>query len=249
MRTPKTREGVFFDVPSWLWLLMKSVMSRFNPMDYQLARHQMVDRQLRPRGIKDQRVLEAMGKVPRHLFVAEALACQAYGDHPLPIGELQTISQPFIVAEMTQALELTGSERVLEIGSGSGYQTAILAELCSRVYTVERLRPLMTKAKELLDSLGYRNIVYRVSDGTMGWPEQAPFDAIIVTAGSPDVPVPLLEQLATFGRLVIPVGRTRLTQNLLKITKDSTGRAIRSDLGGCRFVDLVGQYGWPDEEK
>ena len=212
---------------------------------YRYARRQMVERQIRARGIRDQRTLEALETVPRHMFVEEALAHQAYADHALPIGEQQTISQPYIVAQMTEALELTGSERVLEIGTGSGYQTAILAELCFRVYSVERIGALMLRARRLLEDLGYLNVVFRVFDGTCGWPEQGPFEAIIVTAGSPDVPEPLIEQLAPGGRMVVPVGSNRSSQALLQLVKDENGRIAKTNLGGCRFVDLIGQFGWP----
>jgi protein-L-isoaspartate(D-aspartate) O-methyltransferase len=223
-------------------------MRKLGQTDFHLPRKQMVERQLVSRGIKDPLVLEAMSKVPRHLFVDEALAYRAYGDCPLPIGEQQTISQPHIVAQMTEALELKGHERILEIGTGSAYQAAILAEIGYRVYTIERLRPLMIRARQLLEQLGYRNVIVRFSDGTWGWPEQAPFDAIIVTAGSPDIPSPLIEQLGPRGKMVVPVGKTKQSQDLIKITKDATGRVTKSSLGGCRFVDLVGQYGWTPEE-
>lgn len=216
--------------------------------EYHLARQQMIDRQLIARGIKDQAVLDAMNKVPRHLFVEEALAHRAYGDHPLPIGEQQTISQPFIVAQMTEALELKPRDRVLEIGTGSGYQAAILAELCYRVYTIERIRSLMVKTRQLLEGLGYRNILFRLNDGTCGWEEQSPYDAIIVTAGAPDIPEPLLQQLAPEGRMVLPVGQNRSAQTLLKIKKDKSGRITRTNLGGCRFVDLVGKHGWLEND-
>lgn len=212
--------------------------------DYRLARERMVKTQLIPRGIRDQRVLDAMMKVPRHLFVEEALRGEAYNDHPLPIGHKQTISQPYIVALMTQALELKGNEHTLEIGTGSGYQTAILAELCEKVYTIERIRPLLEKARKRLWDLGYTNILFKAFDGTLGWEEYAPFDAIIVTAGAPRVPQPLLDQLAEGGRLVIPVGG-KFSQDLIKITKKN-GNIIQKDLGGCRFVDLIGIYGWKD---
>jgi protein-L-isoaspartate(D-aspartate) O-methyltransferase len=177
--------------------------------------------------------------------VGEALQDQAYGDFPLPIGEGQTISQPYIVADMTQALELTSDDRVLEIGTGSGYQTAILAELAYRVYTIERVRSLFIKARKILDQLKYYNVVAKCSDGTLGWQEESPFDAIIVTAGAPVVPDPLVDQLEPGGRLVIPVGG-RLSQSLLKIVKHEDG--IReTNLGGCRFVKLVGDHGWKEE--
>ncbi|MFZ0135140.1 MAG: protein-L-isoaspartate(D-aspartate) O-methyltransferase [Desulfobacterales bacterium] len=207
-------------------------------------REEMVRRQIETRGISDQRVLAAMGKVPRHLFVSEALRDQAYGDFPLPIGDQQTISQPYIVAEMTQALELSKNDRVLEIGTGSGYQAAILAEIAYRVYTIERLHSLLIKARRLFDQLRYHNIITRFGDGTVGWPEESPFDAIIVTAGAPRIPESLIAQLAENGRLVVPVGDQH-TQELVKIIKDRTG-IHRRDLGGCRFVKLVGENGWSD---
>lgn len=212
--------------------------------EFATARNRMVESQLISRGIKDPRVLEAMRKVPRHRFVDEALASQAYSDHPLSIGEKQTISQPYMVALMTEALELKGDERVLEIGTGSGYQAAILAELAAKVYSIERLRSLYIKARRTLDELGYLNIVLKVGDGTGGWKEEAPFDGIIVTAGSPEVPQPLVDQLAMGGRLVIPVG-DRYSQDLLKIARVKEG-ITRTNLGGCRFVNLVGHYGWQD---
>jgi len=215
-------------------------------MDFKKARERMVKEQLIPRGIKDPRVLEAMRKVPRHLFVDEALQNQAYSDRPLLIGEKQTISQPYMVALMTEALELKGDEKVLEIGTGSGYQTAILAELAEKVYSIERLRSLSQKARKILDKLQYFNVVLKVGDGTLGWPEYAPFDAIIVTAGAPKVPEPLIEQLAEGGRLVIPVGDS-YTQELLKIVKTPEG-IEKKGLTICRFVDLIGKYGWKESK-
>lgn len=212
--------------------------------DYRLARERMVKNQLVPRGIKDQGVLRVMGKIQRHLFVEEALAGEAYNDHPLPIGHKQTISQPYIVALMTQALELTGQEKTLEIGTGSGYQTAILAELSETVYTVERIRPLLEKSRELLEKLGYTNIRFKAFDGTLGWKEHAPFDAIMVTAGAPKIPQPLLDQLTDGGRMVIPIGN-KYSQDLIKLTKrKDTYR--EENLGGCRFVDLIGVHGWKE---
>jgi len=202
----------------------------------------MLKKQMEARGITDKKVLAAMGKVPRQLFVSEALMDQAYGDFPLPIGEQQTISQPYIVAEMTQALELTGDDRVLELGTGSGYQAAVLAEIAFRVYTIERINSLFIKSRGLFDDLNYHNIVTRYSDGTSGWAEEGPFDAIIVTAGAPEVPEILIEQLAEGGRMVLPVGSQNL-QNLLKIYKHK-GKIHTTNLGGCRFVKLVGEYGW-----
>lgn len=212
---------------------------------FRKQRMRMVESQIRARGIKDPRVLKAMETVPRHLFVDEALWDQAYNDNPLPIDERQTISQPYIVALMTEALELTGKEKVLEIGTGSGYQTAILAELADRVFSIERIASLANGARKLLDALHYYNVAIRVGDGTYGWREEAPFDGIIVTAGAPRVPRTLLEQLAVGGRMVIPVG-DRYSQILLKLTRQSEdlNDIKKEDLGGCRFVDLIGDHGW-----
>jgi len=212
--------------------------------DYHLARRKMVEQQLRARGIRDERVLEAMGKVPRHAFIEQALLHEAYSDHPLPIGEQQTISQPYIVALMTEALQLTGEENVLEIGTGSGYQTAILAELSYRVFTIERIRSLLTRSRQIIEALNYHNVRYKLGDGSLGWAEEGPFDAIIVTAGAPEIPQPLIDQLAVFGRLVIPVGESRGSQSLFRLVKTKNGSLTRSNLGGCRFVDLVGEHGW-----
>jgi protein-L-isoaspartate(D-aspartate) O-methyltransferase len=212
---------------------------------FQKQRIKMVDGQLRARGIADQRVLKAMEKIPRHLFVDEGLVDQAYNDNPLPIDRQQTISQPYIVALMSEAMGLTGKEKVLEIGAGSGYQTAILAELAERVFTIERIAALATRARKVLESLNYYNVAVRVGDGTYGWREESPFSAIMVTAGAPRIPKLLIEQLVVGGRLVIPVGN-RNTQVLLKLTRLSQdpGDLKQEDLGGCRFVDLIGEYGW-----
>ena len=212
--------------------------------DYRLAREKMVKNQIIPRGVTDPGVLEAMGKIQRHLFVEEALIGEAYNDHPLPVGYKQTISQPYIVALMTEALELTGKEKTLEIGTGSGYQTAILAEVSKTVYTIERIEPLLEKSKMLLKSLGYTNIFFKAFDGTLGWDEFAPYDAIIVTAGAPKIPQPLLDQLAEGGRLVIPIGN-RYGQDLIKVTRMKNVFKERN-LGGCRFVDLIGAHGWEE---
>jgi len=190
-------------------------------MKFERLREEMVRTQIEARGITDQNVLSAIRKVPRHLFVSEALMDQAYGDFPLPIGEQQTISQPYIVAEMTQALELKKNDRVLELGTGSGYQAAILAEIVYRVYTIERINALFIKTRKLFDKLQYYNIITRYSDGTSGWVEESPFDAIIVTAGAPSMPETLINQLAIGGRLVIPIG-DRYSQDLMKITKKRT---------------------------
>ncbi len=213
-------------------------------LDYRVARERMVKNQLVPRGIKDPRILEVMRKVPRDRFVEEALVAEAYNDHPLPIGHKQTISQPYIVAFMTEALELTNREKTLEVGTGSGYQTAILAELSKRVYTIERIRALMVSARKLLAELGYNNIMFKAFDGTIGWKQYEPYDAIMVTAGAPKIPEPLLDQLVDGGRMVIPVGN-RVSQELIKVTKKKGGH-IQENLGGCRFVDLVGIHGWKE---
>ena len=205
----------------------------------------MVDVQIRARGISDQRLLKAIEKIPRHLFVDEGLIDQAYNDNPLPIDRQQTISQPYIVALMTEAMELTGREKVLEIGTGSGYQTALLAELAERVFSIERIAVLAAGARRVLDALHYYNVAIRVGDGTYGWREESPFDAILVTAGAPSIPKILIEQLTIGGRLVIPVG-SRHSQALLKLTRlsEDPEDVKREDLGGCRFVDLIGEHGW-----
>jgi len=203
-----------------------------------------VRNQIEARGIKDPRVLAAFRQVPRHLFVSEALRDQAYGDYPLPIGEQQTISQPYIVAEMTQALELGEGDRVLEIGTGSGYQAAILAQLVYRVYTIERKRSLYLQTRRLFDQLNYHNIVTRYADGTKGWPSESPFDAVVVTAGAPAIPEVLIDQLIEGGRLVVPVGNQH-AQELVKIYRDKDN-IRQTNLGGCRFVKLVGEHGWKE---
>ena len=206
------------------------------------ARERMVQEQLMARGITDQRLLAAMMEVPRHLFVDDAMRARAYGDHPLPIAAGQTISQPYIVAYMTQVLQLQGHEKVLEIGTGSGYQAAILSRLCEKVYTVERVNTLLAGARKIFDTLRYYNIVAKLDDGTLGWPEFGPYDAIIVTAGGPEIPTPLIEQLADPGRLVIPVGDQDV-QELHLVTK-ANGETFIDHLVSVRFVDLIGEHGW-----
>ncbi|NLB05407.1 MAG: protein-L-isoaspartate(D-aspartate) O-methyltransferase [Desulfobulbaceae bacterium] len=203
----------------------------------------MIEEQLVPRGISDPRVLEAMRQVPRHLFVEDAMQAHAYGDFPLPIGSGQTISQPYIVALMPEALQLKGTERVLELGTGSGYQAAILSRLCLRVYTIERIDALVGRARRVFDRLRYHNIVSRIDDGTEGWSAEAPFDGILVTAGGPRIPDPLLAQLADPGRLVIPVGDQGV-QDLQLVEKRDGGLTVRT-IEQVRFVDLIGAYGWP----
>jgi len=206
------------------------------------ARQRMVEEQIMARGIADPRVLAAMRQIPRHLFIPQHLWDQAYNDYPLPIGEDQTISQPYIVALMTEILEVKERDRILEIGTGSGYQAAILAELAAAVFSIDRVGGLASQAKALLDSLGYTNVRIRVGDGTLGWPEEMPFDGIIVTAGAPKIPRPLLEQLALGGRLVIPVGDA-YSQTLTCVRKTKDGPKFEYH-GGCRFVRLIGKYGW-----
>ncbi len=202
----------------------------------------MVQDQLMSRDIHDARTLAAMTEVPRHWFIDDAMQGRAYGDHPLPIGGGQTISQPYIVAYMTQALGLKGPEKVLEIGTGSGYQAAILARLCSQVFTVERINSLLAGARKIFDRLRYFNIRSKLDDGTLGWSEFGPYDAIIVTAGGPEIPVPLIDQLADPGRLIIPVGDQH--EQVLQLLRKNEGRVEISLLAGVRFVDLVGEYGW-----
>jgi protein-L-isoaspartate(D-aspartate) O-methyltransferase len=212
--------------------------------NYEKERLRMVEEQIAGRGVKAERVLVAMNKVPRHEFLPEAIRGMAYADNALPIGESQTMSQPYMVALMTELLGLTGAERVLEIGTGSGYQAAVLAELCSKVYTVERIKTIAEKARATLDRLGYRNVAIKVYDGTYGWKEMAPFDAIMVTAGSPDIPGPLVEQLKEGGRMVIPVGE-RFGQELLKIVKTPEGIVTERSIP-CVFVPLIGNHGWKE---
>jgi len=215
-------------------------------MNFDIARKKMVQEQIIANGVSDRRVIEAMLKIPRHIFVEEAMAARAYSDSALPIGERQTISQPFMVALMSELLSLTGSEKVLEIGTGSGYQTAILATLADRVFTLERIRPLALRARKCLDSLALFNVRIRINDddgNRIGWDEEAPFDAIIATAGAPEIPEILTEQLAVNGRLVIPVGDEN-GQSLLKIVKDPDGNLQVTESVKCRFVPLIGRNGW-----
>ncbi len=211
-------------------------------MDYKAYMELMVETQLIPRGIKDRNVLEAMGRVPRHLFVDSSTISNAYSDMALPIGEGQTISQPYMVAVMTELLELNNTQKVLEIGTGSGYQAAVLAELAREVFTIERIVSLAEKAKKRFQDLSYLNIRIKADDGTLGWPEEAPFDRIIITAGSPEIPAPLIEQLSEGGILVIPVGNL-YSQQLLKYRKSGKNPIIEYHTP-CVFVPLLGQYGW-----
>ena len=213
-------------------------------INYEKERMRMVREQIVGRGVTNERVLAAMRKVPRHEFLPEGIRAMAYQDSALPLGEGQTMSQPYMVAFMSEFMELSGPERILEIGTGSGYQAAVLSELCSKVYTVERIKLLADRARATLDRLGYRSVAIKVYDGTYGWKDMAPFDAIMVTAGSPDIPAPLIDQLKEGGRLVIPVG-DRYGQTLLKVVKTAQGPVTQRSIP-CTFVPLIGNHGWKD---
>jgi protein-L-isoaspartate(D-aspartate) O-methyltransferase len=215
-------------------------------MDFKAQRERMVKIQLAARGIADARVLDAMGRVPRHLFVDSSAQPEAYEDMALPIGEGQTISQPYMVAIMTELLELKGDEKVLEIGTGSGYQAAVLAELAREVYTIERIAALAEKAIERFRSLSYSNIYVKTGDGTLGWPEKSPFDRIVITAASPRIPDPLHAQLSEGGILLAPVG-SRYSQELLKIKKTAE-RILEEYHTPCVFVPLLGEHGWKESD-
>jgi len=210
---------------------------------FAIPRARMVDHLRGYYKIADERVLEAMNRVPRHVFVPEAIQSQAYKDNALPIAAGQTISQPYIVARMSELLELKGRERVLEIGSGSGYQTAVLALVARKVFAVERIPELAAVAKNKLVRLGFRNISFKTADGTEGWDSYAPFDAILVAAGGPEIPEPLIEQLVVGGRMVIPIGREQKSQTLVRITRTETGYTTEN-CGPCAFVPLIGEHGW-----
>jgi protein-L-isoaspartate(D-aspartate) O-methyltransferase len=211
--------------------------------DYSIPRERMVERLRDHYQIKDQRVLDAMRSVPRHAFVPEALQSRAYGDHALPISGSQTISQPYIVARMTELLEVNGDSRVLEIGAGSGYQTAVLAKVAGQVYSIERIASLAREAQARIRQLNIYNATVKCFDGTLGWAANAPYDAILVAAGGPNVPEPLVAQLKVGGRLVVPVGPSRESQRLIRVIKTETG-SKQEDHGGCAFVPLIGQHGW-----
>ncbi|MDP2938846.1 MAG: protein-L-isoaspartate(D-aspartate) O-methyltransferase [Candidatus Omnitrophota bacterium] len=214
-------------------------------MEFEILRNRMVDEQLIPRGINDNEVLNAFRNTPRHLFVPDEQKTSAYADFPLPIGNGQTISQPFIVALMTQSLNLKENDKVLEIGTGSGYQTAILAQLCEKVYSIERFDDLAEKAKKILQELDFSNITIKTGDGTLGWEEFSPFDAIIITAATPQVPQILLKQLKINGRMILPLGGV-LSQMLTLIIKQKLGMETK-DICPCVFVRLVGKYGWGND--
>ena len=207
---------------------------------YLAKRQKMVEQDIKGRGIRDRKVLAAMGKVPRHLFVGNLQRWQAYGDHPLPIGEGQTISQPYVVAFMTEAVGLKPTDRVLEIGTGSGYQAAVLAELVQAVYSIEIRKPLADMAGKRLRELGYRNVTVKYGDGYFGWPEHAPFDAIIITAAANHIPPPLIRQLKEGGRLILPLGSTTFSQTLTLVTK-KRGELTVEELGAVAFVPMTGE--------
>ncbi|MDQ3131571.1 MAG: protein-L-isoaspartate(D-aspartate) O-methyltransferase [Acidobacteriota bacterium] len=211
--------------------------------EYEIPRQRMVQRLREHYKIHDEKVLEIIQRIPRHLFVPEALKAQAYKDNALPIAANQTISQPFIVARMTELLALDDKSRVLEIGAGSGYQTAILASLAKRVFAIERIPVLAGEAQERLKKFGFNNVTLRCADGTNGWELYSPFDAILVAAGGPIVPEPLLKQLNIGGRIVIPIGNDTKTQNLIRVTRTEKG-FHREDFGACAFVPLIGEHGW-----
>lgn len=211
--------------------------------EYQMPRERMIKLLREHYRIRDERVLQAMADVPRHLFVPDALKAQAYKDNALPIASKQTISQPFIVARMSELLELTEQSKVLEIGAGSGYQTAILSKLAGAIYAIERVPILVKEAQEKLDKLNIKNVSLTHADGTLGWQTHAPFDAILVAAGSPKIPEPLLRQLKIGGRLVLPVGDNQQTQKLIRVTRNQNGFQTE-DFGNCAFVPLIGEHGW-----
>ena len=211
-------------------------------MDYETLRKRMVEEQLVPRGIKNQRILAAFFRIERHQFIPQDLRSSAYADFPVPIGNGQTISQPYIVALMTECLNVTDQDKVLEIGTGSGYQTAILAELAKEVYSIERFTTLAGRTETLLHELGYQNIKVKVGDGTLGWPQAAPFDKIIITAASPKIPLPLTEQLKENGKLILPLGEN--VSQVLTLIEKKKGKLESLNICGCVFVPLVGKYGW-----
>jgi protein-L-isoaspartate(D-aspartate) O-methyltransferase len=210
---------------------------------YEILRGAMVKRLREHYRIRDERVLDVMNRLPRHFFVPEAIKHQAYKDNALPIASNQTISQPFIVARMTELLELSPTARILEIGAGSGYQTAVLASLAGKIFAIERIPNLAAQAQERLQRLGFHNVTLRCADGTNGWEVYAPYDGILVAAGSPEVPQPLLAQLKKGGRLVIPIGQDPKTQNLIRVTRTPNGFQTE-DFGACSFVPLIGEHGW-----
>ena len=223
-----------------LCILLCAVSGALAADPYLAKRQKMVEQDIKGRGIRDGKVLAALGRVPRHLFVGVRQQGQAYGDHPLPIGEGQTISQPYVVAFMTEAVGLKPTDRVLEIGTGSGYQAAVLAELVQAVYSIEIRKPLADMAGKRLRELGYRNVTVKYGDGYFGWPEHAPFDAIIITAAANHIPPPLIRQLKEGGRLILPLGSTTFSQTLTLVTK-KRGELTVEELGAVAFVPMTGE--------
>jgi len=221
-------------------------MSTQRPDQYQEARLAMVEKQIKARGVTNSMVLKAMQEVPRHEFVPQASRMQAYADRPLPIGHGQTISQPYIVAYMTALLRLCGGENVLELGTGCGYQVAVLSRIAKTVYSIEVFPELADRAREHLHRLGYDNVIITSGDGTLGWPEHAPFDGIIATASGPSVPEPLKEQLAVGGRIVMPIGEYRFGQYIVRVTRGSGDNFHQERLLDVAFVPLIGKHGWPE---
>jgi protein-L-isoaspartate(D-aspartate) O-methyltransferase len=211
--------------------------------EYTFPRERMIQRLREHYKIRDEKVLEVMRNIPRHFFVPTALKSQTYGDNAVPIAEGQTLSQPYIVARMTELLDLSGKEKVLEIGAGSGYQTSVLSKLAGSVFAIERIPQLAAEAQERIKFLGLRNVTLRCSDGTIGWEIYSPFDAILIAAGSPDIPQPLVKQLRIGGKLVLPVGKTQELQTLVRVTKTENGTKTE-DFGACSFVPLIGEHGW-----
>jgi protein-L-isoaspartate(D-aspartate) O-methyltransferase len=222
----------------------KKVDAAAQEREFAHQRALMVDRHVASRGVKDPRILSAMREVPRHLFVPTVIAAKAYGPGPLPIGSKQTISQPYIVARMIELLDLRGGEKVLEIGTGTGYQAVVLSKLCAKVFSIERLNELALRAAELIRELKIYNVTVKVFDGTYGWSDQAPFDRIIVAAAAPEVPEPLIQQLSRTGKMVIPVGSEK-NQRLARVTRVGTSTQIE-DCGTAEFVPLVGRFGWKE---
>ncbi|HXH69744.1 MAG TPA: protein-L-isoaspartate(D-aspartate) O-methyltransferase [Pyrinomonadaceae bacterium] len=216
--------------------------------EYQIPRERMIQRLREHYKIRDEKVLDVMRRIPRHLFVPEALKSQAYKDNALPIAANQTISQPFIVARMTELLELNPQSKILEIGAGSGYQTVILSQLAQRVYAIERVPQLANEAQHRLQNLKIQNVTLRCADGTNGWEAHAPFDAVLVAAGSPSLPKPLLNQLKIGGKLVVPVGQDQKTQNLIRVTRSTAKDFQTEDFGACAFVPLIGEHGWQNNQ-
>lgn len=216
------------------------------PVDFSQARRRMVETQIRARGVRDERVLAAMAETPREAFIPDINRARAYADAPIPIGDGQTASQPYIVALIAEALALKGDEKVLEIGSGSGYAAAILAGLARAVFAIERIEKLAQSSAEALRRIGAHNVRVRADDGTRGWPEEAPFDAILVSAGGPKIPEPLKAQLAVGGRMIMPLGRAALAQALVRVTRTSTDEFTKEHLADVRFVPLIGEEGWLD---